>query len=369
MKRRFLVRTVGIAGAYFAFVIGAGYTSGQEVLQYFASHGYHMFFAVLTYMAAAIFLTPEFMRTGQREKFETQDAIYKYYCGNAVGTFYDFFAHLFLFSSFVVMVSASGATLNQYFALPKLAGVWMTAGLAGLVAILGFRRIADILSRVGTVLIVAMLFVCIASILTSSTSFGDGVEAMSHLDVVSASDTWFMSAVNYIGFSIFWAAPFLAKYGKTIDDNRVAVTGQAVGEIILSLVTIVISIALIMNIKTVADSQVPVLKLATNLNHGLGGIFGVLICLAIFSTAVPLLSLSTTRIVPEGTRRGKLGLVVAGGTGALIASSLPFDRLMNYIYVANGYVGFLFMFFVIVKVVRRKLQAEEDTSPSYSYHS
>lgn len=345
---------LAVAGAYFGFVIGAGFTSGQEILQYFASHGYGMFLTVGVYLLVAVFLTPEFMRTGHRERFPTQDGIYKYYCGKVVGTFYDWFAHIFLFSSFVIMLSASGATLHQYFGVPSLAGTWITAALAAFVAILGFSRVADLLSKFGGVLVIAMIVVCVASIFTSTSSFSEGVTAMAGMDVISASDSWFMSAINYIGFSIFWAAPFLAKFSKTIESRKVAVAGQTLGEIILSAVTVVISIALIMNITVIEGSQVPVLKLATELSTGLGGVFAVLMCLAIFSTAVPLLSLSTSRLVPEGHPRAPLGYLVMGTVGALCASLLPFDQLMNYIYVINGYVGFIFMFFVIVKVARRR---------------
>lgn len=346
---------LAVVGAYLGFVIGAGFTSGQEILQYFASHGYSMFLTVGAYLAFAVFLTPEFMRTGHRERFATQDGIYKYYCGRIVGTFYDWFAHIFLFSSFVIMLSASGATLHQYFAIPSLAGTWITAALAALVAALGFSKLTDLLSKFGGVLVIAMILVCLASILTSTGSFSDGVDALADMDIVSTSDSWFMSAVNYIGFSIFWAAPFLAKYSKTITNRRAAVLGQTLGEIILAVVTVVISVALIMNITVIEGSQVPVLKLATELNSDFGGAFAVLMCLAIFSTAVPLLSLSTSRIVADRHRLAPLGYLTASVVAALCASFLPFDQLMNYIYVVNGYVGFVFMFFVLVKVVRRRL--------------
>lgn len=358
MIRKYALGSIAVAGAYFGFVVGAGYTSGQEVFQYFASHGYGMFFSILTYAVIATLLTPELMRTGHREQFSSQGGIFEYYCGKVVGKFYDYFAHFFLFASFVVMISASGALLHQYFGLNELIGLWSTAALAGFCAVLGFERITRLLSRFGPILIAIMLVVCITSIFTSDTSFSEGVSKMSRYDVMSAADNWFMSAVNYIGFAIFWAAPFLAKYSKTIENRKVAVTGQAIGEIVLALVAVVISVALIKNIDTIADTQVPILKLASEINSGMGGVFSVLMWLAIFSTVVPLLILSVSRVVPEGTSKGKVGMLVAAAVGAVIASTLPFDELMNYVYVANGYVGILFIFFMIVKMIRRTFMSK-----------
>ena len=35
---------------------------------------------------------------------------YRYYCGNIIGTFYDYFSIAFIFMSFVVMIGGAGAT-------------------------------------------------------------------------------------------------------------------------------------------------------------------------------------------------------------------------------------------------------------------
>ncbi|WP_186293120.1 hypothetical protein [Brevibacterium aurantiacum] len=325
-----------------------------------------MFGTVAIYLVAAVFITPEFMRTGQREKFPTQDGIYKYYCGKVVGSFYDVFAHIFVYSSFVVMVSASGATLHQHFGVPVTLGAWLTAGLAALVAVIGFFRIASLLSKFGGILIIMMLAVCTFSIVTSDTSFTEGTKIMASSDVLAASESWFTSGINYLGFALFWAAPFVAKYSQTLTNPRVAVAGQALGEITLAVVTMVISIALIMNVQLIADSQVPILALASHINGAFGGVYAVLMCLAIFSTAVPLLSLSTSRLVPENSPRSPIALLAAASLGALCASLLPFDELMNYIYVINGYVGFVFVFFVIAKVIRRSVATRTRRRESYA---
>lgn len=358
-----------VAGAYLAFVIGAGFASGQEILQYFTVHGYGAFLALLLYCIVALLLNTEFIRTGQREQFEGQDGIYKYYCGKWLGTFYDFFAHLFLYSSFIVLLSGAGATFQQHYGVPTYFGVLLTAIIAGLAVTLGMRKVFSILGKVGPILIYITIIICMINIFTGSFSIRDGATAILDLDIMAASSTWYVSALNYLGFAIFWSAPFLSSFGKTLDSQKQAVLGQILAEFLLAITCLVVIIAMLTNINLMDGTQIPTLALGSNISPIFGSLFSIIIVLSIFSTAVPLLFLSAKRFVSEKTRKGKTTMIAMTIIAAVIALLLPFDQLMNYIYVANGYVGFVFVILVFIKMIRRKMVKDSKVSAQYYYEN
>lgn len=363
-----LTRVLTIAGTYLAFIIGSGFSSGQEILQYFTVHGYGAFLAIPAFFILATLMDTEFIRTGQREQFDRKDGIFKYYCGKWIGAFYDYFTNLFLYMSFIVMLSGSSAALHQHYGIPTYIGVSLTAILVGLTVTLGMSNIANILGKIGPILITVTIIICISNIFMGSFSIKDGIAAMSDLEIPAASSTWYLSVFNYLGFAILWAAPFLSTFGKTLNSQKEAVMGQIVGEIFFSLTCLIAVLAMLTNITSVNGTQIPTIALGVNISPVFGSIFTIIILLSIYSTAVPLLYLSTTRFVSEKTKKGKTAIIAMALIGAIIALTLPFDQLMNYIYVINGYVGAPFLVFVLIKVIRRTM-AKNSRSKEIKQHS
>lgn len=62
-------RVVTFAGAFIAFLIGSGFATGKEILQYFTSYGYWGIAAALVVIALLIYVGVEFITVGYKEKF------------------------------------------------------------------------------------------------------------------------------------------------------------------------------------------------------------------------------------------------------------------------------------------------------------
>jgi uncharacterized membrane protein YkvI len=168
---------------------------------------------------------------------------------------------------------------------------------------------------------------------------------------------------NYLGFGILWMVAFLPLYGKTLKSQKEAAVGQTVGVLLFSLTTLIVVLAMLCNIKDMEGSQVPILALALNINPVFGSIYAILILFAIYSSAVPLLYGPATRFVDEKTPKGKVIMVVLALAGGFIATLLPYNILMNYIYVINGYVGIVFIILVAVRVAMRIAKNRKQAPP------
>ncbi|MDR2157236.1 MAG: hypothetical protein LBO81_05605 [Clostridiales Family XIII bacterium] len=354
MKEKLSVkRLITIAGTYLAFAIGSGFATGQEILQYFAVYGAGAFAASILLLIVGSLMDGEFIATGQREQFERKDGVYRYYAGKYIGTFYDYFTNLFVYMSFVVMCSGAGAALEQQYGLPAWIGVVLLAVLSGLTVTLGLNRIAGIIGKIGPALIVAVIVISIINIGVGKHSIAEGMRLLPELDVLKAAPNWALSAFNYLGFGILWMVAFLPAYGKTLRSPKEAAVGQTLGVVLFSITSLIVVLAMFANAQQMEGAQIPIMYFAENIHPIFGSLYTILIFLAIYSSAVPLLYGPATRFVDEKSAKGKIIIVVLAVIGAVIAMLLPFNVLMNYIYVINGYVGIIFVVFVAVRVVIR----------------
>ena len=78
-----------IGGAYTAYCIGAGFASGQETLQYYASWGgiYPFVLPALTFVLMFVICYGTF-KTGYINRFPSPNAAYGYYCGRCWARFW-----------------------------------------------------------------------------------------------------------------------------------------------------------------------------------------------------------------------------------------------------------------------------------------
>jgi len=71
-----------VAGGYASYTIGAGFASGNEVIQFFGSWGIPTAFlaAICTMIMTAYFCASAY-KAGQSQSFEKTRDVYTYFCG------------------------------------------------------------------------------------------------------------------------------------------------------------------------------------------------------------------------------------------------------------------------------------------------
>ncbi len=346
----------GFAGAFVAFLIGSGFATGQEVLQYFTSYGYSGLLAITVMFLLFLFVGGEFITTGFTQKFEKGSAIFTFYCGKTIGGFYDYFTIVFVFMSYVVMIAGAGATLNQHFGFPNYVGGVLMMCLASFTVTKGLGKIVDIIGKIGPLIVFISIVLGGSAIVSNPAGIPEGQKMISEgsIEVMRAGGHWFVSASSYVGFCMLWLAAFLSAMGKRANSKKEALLGSSIGAVGFTMGCIILMLGLLAHLPDVAGTQIPSLILAVKIYPKIATVFSIIIISGIYTTAVPLLWQVPARFSKEGTKRFKVLTLVFGVAGCVIGLALPFNRLVNIIYVINGYVGILLVLFIIrKKLVRR----------------
>ena len=352
---------ITIAGAVLAFLIGSGFASGQEILQYFAAYQFESILVGIVIIVVLCFANYCFVLAGNREKFTKGNEVFNYYCGPVFGLLFDYFAAIFCFMSFVVMCGGISATVSQQFGIPGVIGAVGLTLCAGVTVIFGLDAMVNIISKIGPALVVLSILIGLGTLINSWGSIGEGAELIKtkQVTVMQASTNWLLAGCSYGGFCLMWLAGFMAQLGSQYERNgKELQLGQFLGVTMLIVACIIVGFAQVANIREVAGTQVPNLVLAEKLAPMLANGFAIIIVLAIYTTACPLLWTVSVRFAAPGSMKYKVLTVVLAAVGCFVALEIPFNTLVNYIYVINGYGGAMLIVFMVVKLIRLRISAK-----------
>lgn len=345
------LNVVKFAGAFIAFLIGAGFATGQEVFQYFAAYGYQGFLVGLFVLMCFVYVGGDFIVAGYKEHFANTNDIYRYYCGKYIGGFYDYFSIAFIYMSYIVMLGGAGATFNQYYHLsPAIGAILMTVLSVGTV-VFGLGKIVDIIGSIGPLIVIIAIGVGLGAIATNPGGIAEGARLVTsgELPITKVGSNWFMAGTSYVGFCMLWLAAFLAAMGTKANSKKEAVYGTTLGAIGFVLGAIILMLGLLTYVGDLYQSDIPSLIIAEKIWPPLATVFSVIILAGIYTTAVPLLWSVSARFAQEKTNKFYMLTAGLAAAACFIALKLPFRQIVNVIYGINGYVGILLIFFMLAK--------------------
>ena len=348
-----LVNVIKFAGAYVAFIIGSGFATGQEVMQFYTSYGVWSLGVVAISMFLFSWVGGSVMAMGYDHIGQKGISPYKLFCGKYLGAFYEVFVILFLFGVVVVMISGAGATLNEYYGLDYYIGSILMVVLVFIAYMIGVNKLIDIIGLIGPMIIIFSLIVAIGILIPNMDKLANLGESTNTITDMQAAPKWWISGILYSAYNIFGSIIFLFTLGQKCTNKKEAITSGVLGGVLLTTGALFMNLALLVNIEEVSKLAVPTLSLAKQISPILATIFSVLLIGSIFSTAAPMFWTVCNKIVKEDSPKAKF---VALGLIALLLplGQLNFGALVGFIYPYTGYLGMLLFVCLAYKQLTNK---------------
>ncbi len=340
------------AGAFVAFMIGSGFATGQEVMQFFTAYGLLGIGGIFISMFLFAWSGSIIMKYGYDNRNDDNFNPFHYFCGKILGTFLEYFIPVFLFAVVVVMISGSGATMNQYFGLPHYVGAAIMTLLVMITNMFGLQKLVDIIGSLGPITIIFTIVIAIAALLKNPGGLANVPQAMAQLGelprATSSSNAWWLAGTLYVAYNVTGSIPFLSEMGKEAPSAKEAVLGAVIGAVALMTSGLLLNLALLSYLEDIAQLSIPNLYFADLLSPIFAMIFSLILLCEIFSTAAPMLWVSADKIGKEGTKRNKIAIVVLSIL-AFFAGQLPFETLIGTVYPYTGYLGIIVLFTITIK--------------------
>ncbi|HZK57742.1 MAG TPA: hypothetical protein VFD17_05475, partial [Clostridia bacterium] len=162
-----------LASVYIGTVIGAGFASGQEVLQFFGKYGYKGILGITVITVLFSLLGASVLNIVYTRKIRSLEEFTMIYFGEAFFVVINIVLTFLLFISYVVMLSGSGAVANENFQIPYAYGIFAMAAITLYVFIFGIEGIAKANNIAVPLLILIILWVGMITIYKNKMLFSN----------------------------------------------------------------------------------------------------------------------------------------------------------------------------------------------------
>jgi uncharacterized membrane protein YkvI len=349
-KNKTGVSTFQIAATYIGTVVGAGFASGQEVLQFFAYYGLSGFLGLILTTLLFIFYGYVILKLGMEYRSRSHLKIIRYAGGKWLSILIDIIITFFLFGALTAMVAGSGAIFYEQFGLPVITGNIFMVVASLFTALLGIGGVISAISFVVPLLLTGVFSLTILSIF-EKIAIGP-FNIMRPLAAHAPISNWFLSAFVYASYNLVIAVAVLAPLGAEVREKSRLKSGAILGGLGLGIGAMAILFTLLINMPEASRYEIPMVYVAGRLDFRLQIIYSVILLAEVYTTAVGNLYGFAARFVDPGTQRYKWFVVITG-IFSLIASQFGFSILVHYLYPVVGYAGLLMLAGLSFKAFQR----------------
>ncbi|RNF39102.1 hypothetical protein [Planococcus salinus] len=354
-------RSIKMGSAFIGIIVGAGFASGQEILQYFTSFGYLGIIGALISTVLFAYLGMSLTRLGSVMKTTSHREVIYGISGKWIGRIVDYIIILTLFGVGVVMIAGAGSIFSQQFGLSSALGSTVMAILVILTIMMNVQKVIAVIGTITPFLVFTVIALMIYSLTTMELSFAE-LNPLAK-EQISAVPNWFLSSINYVSFNIAVGASMAIVMGGTEKDEKVAARGGLIGGLGIGVLILLSHLALFSKIDSVGGSEMPMLQIADDISPILGFFMSFILFGMIYNTAVSMLFSFSARFVVMGTNKFRIFVLVVGGI-AYVLSFVGFTSLVNMFYPVVGYLGLFLVGALIFSSFRKKVKPVGLTGPA-----
>ena len=319
-----------IATAYIGAIIGAGFASGQELMQFFGVFGYHgligVFLSGITFAIIGYFISQIVIKNKVYGYKSFLDKI----LGRKIGLLVDIWITVSIFISLGIMLAGSATVfqeklfINYYLGLIGCSLIVLTVLYKGEKGVLGINAILM------PILIVITILVCFISIGFAHTeTFRAGENPL-------IGNQWGIAFLLYVSSNMVIGLVILT----SIDHYRLkeGIGGIFWGGIFLGIIGLIMVYTMQLFWPDILGEEIPMLYLTEGLDSRLNMLYSLAMLSAMLTTAIINGFGLIIRISPLlRIKQNTLATVIV--FFALPVSFLGFSNLIGYFYPVFGYVG------------------------------
>lgn len=346
MQRRWPV--LQVAATYMGTVVGAGFASGQSIMQFFSVHGVWGAAGVAVSTLLFVWFGIRMMVVSARINAHSYTDLNRYLFGKALGGAVNAMIFATLLAVTAVMLSGTGSLFEEQLGIPAILGIAIAILLTYLVLMNGITGIIAI-----NALVVPMMLFFALLITVNLLSGAEGAQAFEGWMSGWNGGIWSKAhlaadALTYAALNFAFAQAVLVPLGSEIGDETTLRRGGLAGGIGLGFMLLVNHLAISARMPEMLRFDVPIGEIIRDWGRPVHLLFVAVICGEIFTTLIGNVFGMTRQIA------GRFDLPKNAVTAAVLlaafAISLPgFASLVTYLYPLLGYMGLVLLAALAIK--------------------
>lgn len=346
-----LKRILNISLAYVGVVIGAGLSSGQDLMQYFVSFGKWGIIGTIVLGIISVVFGKIIITLGSYYRSNDHFEVLSQIARPITNKILDIALIISCFVVGFVMIAGAGSNLNQQFGLPFWAGGLICAALVILVSFLDFDKITSVLGILTPLVFVMIIIIAFYTFIGKSFDFEE-LEAISATIPSPMPNVW-ISLLNYFALIVMTGVPMAFVLGGSIMRIGVAEKSGILGGLVVSIIITVATCILYANVKLASTVDIPMLAIAEQIHPIFSLIYALVIYGLIFNTTFSLFYALAKRLSSNNPKRFYPILIATVVMGYAL-SFMGFRELISIMYPILGYIGFVMLAILTVAWIKEK---------------
>lgn len=337
-------KTLEIAFVYIGLVIGAGFASGREILEYFNNSSHTDPSGII--LASILFALISFIIMHHSSSLNVKNFDSFIDCtAKKLSPVIKFFMFLYMFCGLFVMMAGSGALFQRALNVPQGCGVFILAIICFVIFSFDIKGLVTVNTIMVPVMIAGMTTLCIISALSD-------IAPVFSLTASDIRRNPLISAICYASYNTITAGAVLVPLAYQTDKKTLARSATVSS---FTLGFLIFTVWLVQNIyyNNIYSSEMPLFDLAIMHGKAWEIIYTIILFMALCTTAVS----HGFGILSKFKLKSKSDRILASAT--LCVCAMPFARigfsdLVEHLYSAFGFLGLIWLIILLFSYFSHK---------------
>lgn len=325
-------------------LIGAGFASGQEIYVFFYKYGINGILGLILcsfMIGITIYMTLDTVYNKKINNYESY--LHEIFNSKKMCYVSNIIVNVFLLITFYIMVAGFGSYFEQQFNISNTIGVIIFSFLCFIVLIKDIERVKKVNSIIVPTLIIVILVLGLLSLKQIK---------ILNIKVMNNSYNWILQSLVYCSYNMILVIPVLVSLGKYIKNkNQIKLIS-----IISSTIVFILALSIFLILMTIkvdyTKIQMPAVYAIDKSFSQFSYIYGVVILLSIFSTAISI----GISFINNMTQNKKSYPQIAAKMciSSIIISNFGFSNLVKIFFPIFGYLGMVQIICILKKFITKK---------------
>lgn len=238
--------------------------------------------------------------------------------------------NIFLLITFYIMISGFGAYFEQEFNISKTIGAIILAIICFIILLKDIEGVTKVNSIVVPVLITIILIISIKNI--NNINYTPIIN-----NTTSSNLNWILQAVLYCSYNMILVIPILVGLNKYIKNKKQITIISIISAIIVFILALSIFLLLVNINEDISTIEMPAVYSIDKNFPTFSSIYGIVILLSIFSTAISIgISFLKNVVKDKKSYPQIVGIMCISG---VLISNIGFSNLVKMLFPVFGYLG------------------------------
>lgn len=332
MKLQDWIKSLQISAIYMGTIVGAGFATGQEILQFFTKYGKWGTLAIFISMLLFIWLGYKVMLLAQQIKAKSYEDLNVVLFGKKLGSFISIFMLVVLLGVSAVMLAGAGTVFYENWNLPYQLGLIVTCIVCYIILRKGLTAIIAVNSIVVPIMLLFTFVIFFDTLQSPYTS--NFLRIHTDHSLISLLSTPFL----YTAFNLALAQAVLVPIGAQTEKKVVIKYGAILGGLGIGFMLLVGHIALAAHMPGITQFAIPMGGIARDLSQAVYMIYILIIFAEVFTTLLA----DVYGLALQVQERSKLSLnliMMCALVFCYLLSQLGFGALLSTLYPLFGFIS------------------------------